>query len=622
MGSDFVYGVINAIDGERDPRILFSIFDFLPSFLRTFPLAHLAEEMFEVCACYFPVDFHPAPDDPTSISRDGLAERLARCMCGHPEFAEFCIPLALEKLNSQLTVAKLDSLSLLILGAQNFPADQIESQFKDIWAAIHIEIRLKDDKPTDISRLALTTLRTIVQSTSYNESLSNNVMTHVMDSIISSVTDPDSKYFPTSTTIAITAAGASKSSALFVARKLLPLLILQTELFRDNSERLAQIHHLTARLIDACVLQKVTQHLDEHTVNTIRSEYIAGMSSNTANDTALLNILACLTATAKILNEHNRLQIYSNVNDLFASPSDQIVQQTRDLLIALATDNPNEFRTTFLDNWLHSDVVKPSNAKHIFGTLGCLVRIPEFTDTALGYLLRHVFEESDFRHLAIHTIESLLSNGIESAAFDRLYTNFNVVLRLSELIRSISPSDADLLAKVSNCVRLIVQQLDSGKQSSIIAQPFVSSIDLTSIGDLYLAASIVGAVRPDVSIDVEKFGVNAARQALLQRGDRDSSCMACRLLCSVVNKAPRSERNDAAVATMIAEVQEAIQNGVPAGVMVLAWIGRGLLVSGDSRSGGILALVSIIIKNITSCVLATQLYQILDLASPNGRALT
>ncbi|KAJ6635123.1 MMS19 nucleotide excision repair protein, partial [Pseudolycoriella hygida] len=64
MGPDFVYGVINSIDGERDPRILLQIFEFLPMFFRKYPLRHLAEEFFEVCACYFPVDFHPAPNDP------------------------------------------------------------------------------------------------------------------------------------------------------------------------------------------------------------------------------------------------------------------------------------------------------------------------------------------------------------------------------------------------------------------------------------------------------------------------------------------------------------------------------------------------------------------------------
>lgn len=58
MGPDFVYGVISSMDGESDPRNLMILFDTLPIFLREFPLGHLTEEMFEVLACYFPVDFN------------------------------------------------------------------------------------------------------------------------------------------------------------------------------------------------------------------------------------------------------------------------------------------------------------------------------------------------------------------------------------------------------------------------------------------------------------------------------------------------------------------------------------------------------------------------------------
>lgn len=590
MGSDFVYGVINAIDGERDPRTLYSIFEFLPTFLRTFSLGHLAEEMFEVCACYFPVDFHPAPDDPTSISRDGLAERLARCMCGHPEFAEFCVPLALEKLNSQLTVAKLDSLNLLILGAQNFPTDQIESHFNDIWPALHVEIRLKDDKPTDISILALTTLRTIVQSTSYNETLCHNVLTTVLDTILSSVTDPDSKQFATSTTIALTAASASKYSSLFVAKKVLPLLVLQSELFRDNAQRLAQIRELIAHVVEACVHQKVTTELDAEVVNAIRAEYMAGLTTDNG-DAALSNALVCLTKTVAILNEHNRLQVYSHVNDLLQSGSAQIVGQLRELVFALAADNPKEFRATFLDNWLQSDVVNATNGKQIFEMIGSLVKIPEFTHTALEYLLRAVFERSSLQHLAVHTLESLLENGIEATAFDVLYTNFNVVERLCDLIRLESTEHTDLRANVSHCIRMIVQQLETTEQTLIIDQPFVATLDLSSVGDLYLAAAIVGAVRPEVPIDVHKFVLDVARQAMTS-SESHALQLGCQLMCSVLNKAPRTERNDEAVAALVSEVRAAIGGGNASAVRLSAWIAKGLLVRGDNRADGIVTLVT------------------------------
>lgn len=114
MGADFVYGVIQAAEGERDPRNLVFLFEFMPRFIKTYSLRHLVEEMFEVFSCYFPIDFHPSPNDPQAITRDALAEKLAVCLCASPKFAEFCFPLALEKLEGDLKVAKLDSLNLLV----------------------------------------------------------------------------------------------------------------------------------------------------------------------------------------------------------------------------------------------------------------------------------------------------------------------------------------------------------------------------------------------------------------------------------------------------------------------------------------------------------------------------
>lgn len=66
MGVDFVYGVISAMDSERDPRNLLLLFKWLPRFLKTVTLAHLNEEMFETIACYFPVDFR-APQQESNV---------------------------------------------------------------------------------------------------------------------------------------------------------------------------------------------------------------------------------------------------------------------------------------------------------------------------------------------------------------------------------------------------------------------------------------------------------------------------------------------------------------------------------------------------------------------------
>lgn len=106
--------MISSIDGERDPRNLLFLFNFLPTFLSEIPLGHLNEEMFEIISCYYPIDFHPSPNDPEAVTRQELANVLCPCLCAIPEFGELCMVLLIEKLDSQLRLAKLDSLQLLV----------------------------------------------------------------------------------------------------------------------------------------------------------------------------------------------------------------------------------------------------------------------------------------------------------------------------------------------------------------------------------------------------------------------------------------------------------------------------------------------------------------------------
>jgi DNA repair/transcription protein MET18/MMS19 len=57
--TDFVYSVIQAVDGEKDPRNLLVSFESLRSMCQQLSLGPFVEETFDVFACYFPIDFSP-----------------------------------------------------------------------------------------------------------------------------------------------------------------------------------------------------------------------------------------------------------------------------------------------------------------------------------------------------------------------------------------------------------------------------------------------------------------------------------------------------------------------------------------------------------------------------------
>ncbi len=54
------------------------------------------------------------PNDPYGISKEDLIITLRSCLASTPKFAEFCLPLLIEKLTSSISSAKMDSLHTLV----------------------------------------------------------------------------------------------------------------------------------------------------------------------------------------------------------------------------------------------------------------------------------------------------------------------------------------------------------------------------------------------------------------------------------------------------------------------------------------------------------------------------
>ncbi|XP_048584899.1 MMS19 nucleotide excision repair protein homolog [Nematostella vectensis] len=96
VGSDLVFGFLQAMDGEKDPRLF-------------------AEDLFEVTSCYFPIDFTPATDDPYGLTKDDLVLGLRRCLAATSQFApSTCL--------------------------EEYPPQQIKDYLQPLWQAIKREV--------------------------------------------------------------------------------------------------------------------------------------------------------------------------------------------------------------------------------------------------------------------------------------------------------------------------------------------------------------------------------------------------------------------------------------------------------------------------------------------------
>ncbi|KAJ7522223.1 hypothetical protein O6H91_18G002200 [Diphasiastrum complanatum] len=145
LGSDLVYGVCAAIEGETDPRCLLISFHIVELLAHMFPspegpVADCAEDLFDIISRYFPVSFTPPPNDARGITREDLATSLQKAFVSTPFFSSSCISLLLEKLSSRLHIAKIDSLKYLGLCALDFSGKVMAEFSKPIWVALKSEL--------------------------------------------------------------------------------------------------------------------------------------------------------------------------------------------------------------------------------------------------------------------------------------------------------------------------------------------------------------------------------------------------------------------------------------------------------------------------------------------------
>ncbi|XP_028166780.1 MMS19 nucleotide excision repair protein homolog [Ostrinia furnacalis] len=227
LGPDFVYGVISAMDGERDPRNLLFLFSFLFTFLKEVPLGHLVDEMFEVISCYYPIDFHPAPDDPAPVTRQDLANALCPCLCAVPEFGEHCLVLLIEKLDSSLRLAKIDSLKLLNESCKTFKVETYGPFLKTLWASIHREITHKTDEELKmVAHETLSALTSKLATASNTDQGFENFLKGILISMQTAIAESTTvAQFVQATKVLLTTANASKESCVIVNKSMIPAIV-------------------------------------------------------------------------------------------------------------------------------------------------------------------------------------------------------------------------------------------------------------------------------------------------------------------------------------------------------------------------------------------------------------
>ncbi|XP_069836082.1 MMS19 nucleotide excision repair protein homolog [Dendropsophus ebraccatus] len=242
LGADLTFGFIQVMDGEKDPRNLLVAFQIVHNIItKNYSLGPFVEELFEVTSCYFPIDFNPPPNDPHGITREDLILGLRAVLASTPRFAEYMLPLLIEKMDSDIQSAKVDALQTLTAACGVYEQKELKEFLSGLWSSIRREVfqtssdRVEAEGLAALNALSACLSRSVLSPDS--EDLLETFLTNILQDCKHHLCEPDMKLVWPSAKLLQAAAGASSRSCLKVTSNVLPLLLEQYNQHAQSSHR-------------------------------------------------------------------------------------------------------------------------------------------------------------------------------------------------------------------------------------------------------------------------------------------------------------------------------------------------------------------------------------------------
>ncbi|KAL7746494.1 hypothetical protein RI367_008144 [Sorochytrium milnesiophthora] len=227
MESDLLFGFIQAMDGEKDPRNLRLAFALAVVLVKSCNIEKYCEDLFDITFCYFPITFRPPPDDPYGITADDLKRELRQCLCASHRFGPFAMPLLLEKLSSTSASAKKDTLAVLRDGLPVYGPTCLIPHLQKLWSLLKVEIYQSPDQQHE--DLALELLRVVAHVLSIVGGSGPDpaavLSTQVLGECMENLKEPEHKLARVSGRVLRHLVEGSDAIAMFVTTRCMPALI-------------------------------------------------------------------------------------------------------------------------------------------------------------------------------------------------------------------------------------------------------------------------------------------------------------------------------------------------------------------------------------------------------------
>ncbi|XP_054623207.1 MMS19 nucleotide excision repair protein homolog isoform X2 [Dunckerocampus dactyliophorus] len=357
LGADFVFGFVQSMDGERDPRNLLLAFQIAKNIIRKgYNLGKFTEEMFEVTSCYFPIDFSPPPNDPHGITKEELIQALRDVLTGTPKFAEFLLPLIIEKLDSDVQNAKLDSLQTLTACVSRYEHTDLAGFLDGLWTSLRREVFQTSSEKIESAGLTALTAITSCLSRSVLNSDSEDALSTFLDMVLKDcnhhLCEPDLKLVWPSAKLLQAASSASNRACHIITGAVMPALISQYNSRTECSHRRTLLE-VMQRFVQSVKISQSSEN-EERVLSGVCSSlccvtFSALSESNSSLQVTAVSVLASLAQQTGLLsNSQTELAVDHLTRLLLSDDDDTVSLAVVDCAGGLAEVQPTIFITTMI----------------------------------------------------------------------------------------------------------------------------------------------------------------------------------------------------------------------------------------------------------------------------------
>ncbi|RZF43230.1 hypothetical protein LSTR_LSTR009034 [Laodelphax striatellus] len=604
LGLDFVLGFITAIDGERDPNNLILLFSILPRFLTSFTLGHLTDEAFNVISCYFPIDFNPSGDDDKAIKREDLALALVPCLVAIPDFAEFCIPLALEKLDSNRRIAKLDSLHVMKEGFKSvWNSANVEPHLTDIWTALKREL-IPGNADLEVRCSASETLSELLKLFSRQRpALLTSFLSDILASTCGLLSDTRLSLYSPAVDLLEVAAKASELACKQVVSNIIPKILITKK---------GETHNEATTINTLILFVKASiQHNQDFDIGSDVWSPVAEMiinSANIQNPSCRLSAYNGLIVLAAYLTQTQRTVIYDGCEDALTS-DERVKIKCIELLKKLARIHPNEIMEKVVDTKLKLTSNKDTNHEMQdwqTEALCGLVILPDFVNPVCALLLDLIDNKPKSAPKIISCLRNLLTDSELMESGDQV---LEVICRLclkrlvEWWLEGFHKVDSNKQNATLLDIAVVIENLVKAQSSQLQAEvvcPLIETVilprgaegDGSNYKDLFkkskhsviILQALLGYVRPNVLIKNWLPLTTSLADVSFSEKDpliRDS---ASELLATLINK----QQKDEILATILGHTAKHLEQKLASrdskskvnAVKLLSWVTKSLVLRG------------------------------------------